>query len=386
VSRILQKYLKTFAEPSPLSDELIEKFEARESAIVIPAYKEKIDFVQRLSKHENARKLLLILVLNEPEHDKGNAQNKDFFDAMMFDCAVVSKHQNTYLLHLDQLQILFIACLEDCALPKKQGVGLARKIGADSACRLYNLGKLKSDWVFNSDADTVLPQTHFQLPKRKNVSAFTHPFQHIGEDNDTLTATLIYEKCLRYYKRQLALAGSPYAFYTLGSTTTFSVEHYTKVRGFPKRAGAEDFYMLNKLAKVGTIMESGDKILITARLSDRVPFGTGPAVTNILEKCHNRDCIRYYAPEIFFELKRVLDAIQDIWVRRNYEDVLSPLAAEALKEAKFDHFLQQRFKQDLSFEQFKKHFHDWFDAFQTLKFVRHLRNHYDDIDINTLST
>ena len=61
---------------------------------------------------------------------------------------------------------------------------------------------------------------------------------------------------LRYY-----VAGMKYArshlthFHTIGSTMAVRASYYAKVRGFPKREAGEDFYLLNKLAKVGTVLE-----------------------------------------------------------------------------------------------------------------------------------
>ena len=52
-------------------------------------------------------------------------------------------------------------------------------------------------------------------------------------------------------------ARSPYAFHTIGSTMAVSANHYAKVRGFPKREAGEDFYLLNKLAKVKTLGAQG---------------------------------------------------------------------------------------------------------------------------------
>ena len=45
--------------------------------------------------------------------------------------------------------------------------------------------------------------------------------------------------------------------------------------GFPRRNATEDFYILNKLAKVGSIARlAGTPVILEGRLSDRVPIGT----------------------------------------------------------------------------------------------------------------
>ena len=73
------------------------------------------------------------------------------------------------------------------------------------------------------------------------------------EDQFCNTATALYELRLHHYVLGLEYAGSPYAYHTLGSCLAVKADAYAQVRGFPKRAGAEDFYLLNKLAKLGAM-------------------------------------------------------------------------------------------------------------------------------------
>ena len=103
-------------------------------------------------------------------------------------------------------------------------------------------------------------------------------------------------------------AGSPYAFHTIGSTMAVSAVHYAKVRGFPKREAGEDFYLLNKLAKVGSVLEldvgtDDGAIEIDSRRSDRVPFGTGAAVNKITGLADPVREFQFYDPEVFGLLK-----------------------------------------------------------------------------------
>ena len=66
-------------------------------------------------------------------------------------------------------------------------------------------------------------------------------------------ATVMYEISLRYYVLGLAAARSSYAYQSIGSTLCVDAPAYLSVRGFPKRAVGEDFYLLDKLAKVGPL-------------------------------------------------------------------------------------------------------------------------------------
>ena len=71
----------------------------------------------------------------------------------------------------------------------------------------------------------------------------------------------------------------------MGSCLAVRPEAYAAVRGFPRKNAAEDFYVLDKLAKVGTIARlAGTPLLLEGRLSDRVPFGTGKALSDLVSK------------------------------------------------------------------------------------------------------
>lgn len=108
---------------------------------------------------------------------------------------------------------------------------------------------------------------------------------------------LRYEASLRYYVLGLKSAGSAYAFHSIGSSIAVSADAYAAVRGFPRRAAAEDFYLLNKLAKVGKLEpQAGAPIELSGRVSPRVPFGTGRAVGDHLE---GRKRISAYHPTVF---------------------------------------------------------------------------------------
>ena len=103
-----------------------------------------------------------------------------------------------------------------------------------------------------------------------------------------------------------------YGFTTIGSLITVNPEHYAKVRGFPKRDAAEDFYLLNKMAKVGAVRSIQAPIVeIEARLSTRVPFGTGPALAKILES--GIEDYLFYHPMVFEELRAFLDGFSSLW-------------------------------------------------------------------------
>ena len=107
------------------------------------------------------------------------------------------------------------------------------------------------------DADARLPSDYFSRLPRQRVAAVSWPYCHGPGDTPAETdACERYELHLHHYVLGLAWAGSPYAFHTLGSCISVHVEHYAQVGGVPRRNGAEDFYLLNKLAKTGAVRQA----------------------------------------------------------------------------------------------------------------------------------
>jgi len=295
--------------------------------------------------------------------------------------------------------------------PVKSGVGLARKIGADLAAWLIHRKAIGTDWIHCTDADVRLPETYFNASQQvKNtgskVAALIYPFHHgnaqdPGAEPEVVLATLLYEFSLRYYVAGLKSARSPYAFHTIGSTMAVSASHYAKVRGFPKREAGEDFYLLNKLAKVGAIEELTESascraIEIEARRSDRVPFGTGAAVNRLTALTDPLSDFRFYDPMVFELLRLWLQSLPLIWQSGTSHinaDIFHPgvdvegkrrknrhVLLACLNKIEVEKGLEHAFRQSRNLEQFTRQTHTWFDAFRTLKLIHTLRDcHFTSI-------
>ena len=174
----------------------------------------------------------------------------------------------------------------DCVsqpLPAKAGVGLARKIGTDIALRLQSTGQVASPWLYQSDADAQLPANYFDerghnLCDKQGAVVFGH--RHYSTDASLTRAVRLYEKHMQYYVTGLAQAGSTYAYPSLGSTIAIHSISYAAVRGYPQRNAAEDFYLLNKIAKVhGVVYLPRTVVSLAARLSDRGTLWHRPSIT-----------------------------------------------------------------------------------------------------------
>ena len=70
----------------------------------------------------------------------------------------------------------------------------------------------------------------------------------------------------------------------IGSAMSFRVNAYKKAGGFKVKNAGEDFYTMQQIKKIGIICSwLGNTIYPSARISDRVVFGTGPAIGLNLE-------------------------------------------------------------------------------------------------------
>jgi hypothetical protein len=375
--------------------------------LVIPAYRESPALLDRLARlPAGIGRTLVILVLNRPDSDGDPLANAELRDALsqlhfpqerlpqvrlpqvrlpqaMRDTVLVyclNPHTDLHLYDMEMLR---------GPTPGAQGVGLARKTGCDIALQWMAAGGISGQWLCSTDADATLPPEYFALLEsvKPDAVAAVFPFRHVpGDDEVCNSATALYELRLHHYVLGLEYANSPYAFHTLGSCLAVRSAAYAHAHGFPKRAGAEDFYLLNKLAKLGAVARlQGDCIELQSRHSSRVPFGTGPAVAAIMAAEHPDDAALFYHPQCFEALAAVLASLpalaaapeQDI-ARLLHDLGLQPLLARdaesALATLGIAAALAHCRRQSSTDAQFQRHFHQWFDGFRTLKFIHALRD------------
>jgi len=165
---------------------------------------------------------------------------------------------------------------------KRRGVGYARKVLFEA----INSESDDDDIVISLDADTRIRRGYIEsvrdiFRKNKKTLLLANPYYHELIGNESVDrAILRYELYMRYYLLNLMKVYSPYAFTAMGSAISFRIGGYRKISGItPKQAG-EDFYFVNRMKKAGDIMVWNEEAVYpSARESDRVPFGTGPAVS-----------------------------------------------------------------------------------------------------------
>ena len=383
----IEKYLQCYAEPESAD---LEAFPAGFSrTLVIPAYRESADILQRLSALCRQQPgTLVILVLNRPDSDHSATLWREAFDTALALLPVrwCGLHSPLKLHQQPAGEALLIVDRCSVPIPAASGVGLARKIGNDIASQLIHLGKVQSPWIANTDADARLPAGYFSAQDKADnrAAALIYPFRHIFVDDCPKLPTLLYEYSLHYYVAGLSWAGSNYAYHTIGSTLTVNYRHYCQVRGFPKRPAAEDFYLLNKLRKTGAITSLQTPVIeLEARHSSRVPFGTGPAVSAIALL---NDALQWplYHPDSFVYLRCFLQLLELLAARQvtlaqaceqlQMAPLSAPLLCQLAEALNLDRAVSHCYRVGDSADKRRRSLQEWFDGFRTLKFVHLLRD------------
>ncbi len=426
--KALTKYLTGYAEAETQWVSGIE--EQYDHVLIIPAFDESFSALSGLiNRTYDGAKILFIAVVNCPEQNDGHQLQATQRTIELWQqlCSSMDKtweRENLFYANtpVGHGLIAVDRCRDGKRIPKKQGVGLARKIGADIGCRLISEGTVQSPWIHSTDADVCLPESYFTGPQAllhektgQSETALVYPFEHHPVPGYELACGL-YDLSLRYYVESLQWAGSHYAYHTIGSLIAVHYEAYAKVRGFPKKSGGEDFYLLNKLAKVGRVTSLTAPIVsVSARPSHRVPFGTGPALKKIVDVGDGINAYPFYHPTIFKHLNVVMTLLSHTWhaaqqpaidctadifsvamsVRGELSDgvtasnglptITEPVIA-ALESVGFLAAWKHAVAHSNNQSQFHKHLIIWFDAFITLKFVHFLRdNHYPSITLRELA-
>ena len=383
-TKAVTKYLAVHAESSAQSGaHLAQRFA---HVVVIPAYGEDEVLDRAIASVPNPEhgSTLAIVVINAREDSPAavKAINQATSTRLR---ARYSEHR---WLNDDTLlcQTPFGAlALIHVTLPRGQGVGLARKHGADLALGAWAAGLIDSSWIHCTDADVQLPSDYL-CPPQNSASAALHRFRHETSDPAAHAHARIYDLWLRLYVIGLHWAGSPYGFHTIGSTITVDAHSYAVVRGFPRRNAAEDFYFLNKLAKIGPVITAASAPLrIAARVSDRVPFGTGAAI-GLAQREGSGALPLFYHPSTYVYLRTILNALQassstGYFDRHSLQQslrkqALDPAPADAAMDALgFDAAVDKLLHASSSDpQQRRRALHCWFDAFRTMKFIHHVRD------------
>ena len=412
-NKATKQYFQLYAEPEvALANDLIHQLsdDCYQSAICIPFYDEQLTFLNSLNAacEYTQCKQLLLLNINQPENSDYCENNHFAFQQLIKGTALWQQDTLRLINFSPCLDILIVDRFSTALIPLKQGVGLARKIITDIAAKLIIQQCISNHFIYSSDADVEFPLNYLSIISNFDIKSNTKPehsaivfdfshrdstVNHLSDSNKTSinTATQYYEASLHAYVEGLRTAGSPYAFHTIGSCLAIDCSCYIFARGFPKRAGGEDFYLLNKLNKLAPVKSVKKPCLhIASRCSHRVPFGTGPAVEKILD---GYDKLFYPAPcfELLKQWLVVLDTLANFNQVEALINYIEQLDLNKDLQRLFEQLKTQQqalafLKQHKPLVQRKKAYHDWFDGFKTLKAIHLFAETYPKCNLSDFKT
>lgn len=361
-------YFERYAYPNRFIQKPIKKNTF--VCVVIPVYKEEnlISTLKSLVKCSDTKHPIeVLLVVNHPE----NADNK-----VKTQSSKTIEEVEEFINQTPSKLVFHIIKAFD--LPtKKAGVGLARKIGMDEAA--FRLNSINQDGVILCfDADSQCQPNYLQeiekhfLNNPKTNGASIHYEHPLNFDNDTLNeAIILYELHLRYYIQALKFTGYPFAFHTIGSSMAVRSSVYQKQGGMNQRKAGEDFYFLHKIIPLGNFHNiTNTKVIPSARISDRVPFGTGRAMQE--HQNQSKDLNLSYDFASFILIKKFLEKIEN----DNFIENIPVLVMEFLKETSLLSELEKIQSHSKNKQHFKERFFEWFNGFKMLKLVHYLRDNY----------
>jgi hypothetical protein len=355
-----------------------------DAVVVIPCFNEpalNITLTDILEKSTTEEKLLVVVVINS---------------SVLTSESIVEKNRQTYLrtqefAFVNSTPSVKIVPIIVEGLPRKHaGVGLARKIGMDLAIDYYLRIDNPEGIIISLDADCTISGNYFPniintFKTDKKISVVILNFDHRVEEGDLLLERAIrqYESYIRYFENALKCTGFPYYYHTIGSAFAVSADAYVQVGGMGRQQGGEDFYFLQKVFQMGSVKELPDVFVYPlARYSDRIPFGTGPALRKIIEDPENEMTV--YSVDSFIVLKTLFD-MKDTFFRQSEEFIQSnigqmhPSIKDFLIETHFVEDINDCNSNSATLVTFQKRFFHHFNAFKVIKFLNYVHPKYFEL-------
>jgi len=261
---------------------------------------------------------------------------------------------------------------------KSKGVGWARKVLMERIAAERGDDEI----VVSLDADTRFDPSYFAsivaaFNHHPTLSAISVPYYHPLTDNPNLNRRLLrYECYMRHYMLNMLYIASPYAFTALGSAMAFTVAAYKKAGGITPLQGGEDFYLMQKFVKTGTVLVGGEDmehlmVRPQGRISQRVPFGTGPAV--VMTIAEQKQKYPFYEKEGFLKVKATYDLFPTLF-DADHETPMTTFLKDQLKTDDLWGPLRRNFKtRDL----FVRACKEKVDGLRILQFLRSQQTFYN---------
>lgn len=354
--------------------------------VVIPAWNEP-EIYRCLSSLAACRQpdtgVEVIIIMNAPPSATGDKSeiNKETIDSIN---SWKRENQNP----------LFRLFVFDAGQPliKGWGVGTARKTGMDEAVRRFNQIENRDGVIVSLDADCEVDPGYLvalwnDFGQNREAGGcslyFEHRLDEMADSENLVSAISQYELHLRYFVAALRFVGFPYPFHTIGSAMAVKAGRYVKVGGMNRRQGGEDFYFIHKLVAGDDYFNlNSTTVYPSARLSLRVPFGTGPVISRLVNA--GEGTYYTYNPESLIPLRKFfkhIAASAELGDLSGFDpgiEISTIIGADELREKH-----AEIKKNTASPEMFTKRFFTWFNAFKIVKYLNAVHvNLYKKIPVN----
>lgn len=350
--------------------------------VVIPCYDEPNlgeTILSLFNCDDPDHKVLLLIVINDAEKDPPNRIKQNL--GSMAELALYTKSSPLWI----ELHWIYATNLPS----KHAGAGWARKIGMDWAVSVFNQTGNSDGIIVSLDADTTVASNYFaaiaaHYKYHLDDIGTTLYFEHPIPDDVQGEAITMYELYMRYYKNAIQLTGFPHSIYTVGSCFTVKAGAYVAQGGMNRKKAGEDFYFLHKLSQLGSIGEMNNTVVSpSSRLSNRVPFGTGPALQKYFEGSQKLK-FTYSLDAIFF-LKPFFDKVDQLFsIDTIVPSTLSDNSVfqQFITSTNFIDELNELKSNCSSVRVFRKRFFHLFNAFKIIKWLNYsTTNGYPKVDL-----
>lgn len=258
---------------------------------------------------------------------------------------------------------------------KRKGVGWARKelfAAIQNDCD-------KNELIVSMDADTHFSSTYLEsilnrLNSHPQWNALCVPYYHpLVSSLDTINRSMLrYELYMRYYLLNLLEIDNPYAFSALGSAMAFPLWAYNRVGGITPLQGGEDFYLMQKFAKTGTFgLWLNEVVEPQGRISNRVPFGTGPAIAKGIDSMEKK--YPFYPLHAFEDVRKTF-ATMPLLYENDIETPMSSFLREQLATEDLWGSVRKNFKNK---ELFIHATEERVDGLRILQYLRIIQKEYE---------
>jgi hypothetical protein len=354
--------------------------------IVIPAYNESLESIietikSLCSQCQDTCSYAVFLLINTHIKD-----NEELIQSSLKNYQILKDTEDNYKSKHRQVNLLY-----HHFTTKKSGVGHARKLLMDTAFRYFHsIGK--NGIIVNLDADTTVADNYIQtiykhFDNHNDTEAGSIRYEHkILNENHPI---IDYELHLRYFINMQRLIHLPYGYQTVGSAMAVRSQAYAKEGGMNKKQAGEDFYFMHKYSKTLKLSEINDTVVFpSSRISDRVPFGTGRAISEASKESYeamsyNYDSFLVIGEWIAKNLKVILNTSAiSLNIIKSSSDTLNEFLRSINAEDSISNIMRNSHNQSIRY----KSFFAWFNAFQLMKSLHFLRDKgYKDqsIDICT---